>query len=74
MARKKQSNVDKWLKRETKHKRTALENASKHFDSKDSLSVNLLEAIYGQEGRQRSRQMEGCQSALERGGSECQQG
>lgn len=49
MARKKQSNVDKWLKRETKHKKTALENASKHFNRKDSLSVNLLEAIYGQE-------------------------
>lgn len=46
---KKQSNVDSWLKNETPHKREALENASRHFDKKDSLTVNTLEAIYGQE-------------------------
>jgi len=46
---KKQTNVDIWLGRETKHKRKALENASKHFDKSDSLTIHLLEAIYGQE-------------------------
>lgn len=43
------SNVEKWLKRETPHKRKALENASKHFDKDDSLTVHHLEAIYGKE-------------------------
>ena len=43
------TNVDKWLKRETDHKRKALENASRHFDEDDALSVNVLESIYGQE-------------------------
>lgn len=46
---KNKSNVDFWLKNETPHKREALENASRHFDKKDSLTVNTLEAIYGQE-------------------------
>jgi hypothetical protein len=46
---KKPSNVGAWIKSETLHKREALENASRHFDSKDSLTVNTLEAIYGQE-------------------------
>lgn len=45
----KKSNVDIWLERETKTKRTSLENASRYFDDGDSLTVNLLEAIYGQE-------------------------
>ncbi|MCB0308845.1 MAG: transglycosylase SLT domain-containing protein, partial [Bdellovibrionales bacterium] len=38
-----------WLERETPHKRDALENASMHFDKDDKLTVNTLEAIYGQE-------------------------
>ncbi len=46
---KKASNIDQWLERETTHKRTALENASRHFAEKDTLSVNTLEAIYAQE-------------------------
>jgi membrane-bound lytic murein transglycosylase MltF len=46
---KKTSNVDSWLKKETMHSRAALENASRHFDDKDVLTVNTLEAIYGQE-------------------------
>lgn len=46
---KKKSNVDIWLERESPHKRQALENASLHFDRQDSLTVNTLEAIYGQE-------------------------
>jgi len=47
--KKKASNLGTWLERETPHKRTALENASRHFDDKDVLTVNTLEAIYGQE-------------------------
>jgi len=47
MARK--SYVDVWVEKETEHKRKALENASRHFDKNDSLTVNTLEAIYGQE-------------------------
>lgn len=46
---KKASNVDTWLKKENTHTQTALENASRHFDDKDALTVNTLEAIYGQE-------------------------
>ena len=46
---KKASNIATWLERETPHKQTALENASRHFDDKDALTVNTLEAIYGQE-------------------------
>ena len=49
MSDKPKSNVDIWLQQETEHKRKALEKASKHFDENDSLTVNLLEAIYGQE-------------------------
>lgn len=49
MAKKQKSNVDIWLERETKHNRKALENASRYFDGNDSLTVNTLEAIYGQE-------------------------
>jgi membrane-bound lytic murein transglycosylase MltF len=40
--------VDKWLKSASTHSRTALENASRHFDDNDALTVNTLEAIYGQ--------------------------
>lgn len=43
------SNVDRWLKRETPRVRKALESASRHFDSNDTLIVNTLEAVYGQE-------------------------
>ena len=46
---KKKSKVEKWLEKETPHKRKALENASRYFDSKDDLTVNILEGIYGQE-------------------------
>ncbi len=49
MPKKKKSNVDIWLERETGHKRVALENASRRFDANDALTVNTLEAIYGQE-------------------------
>lgn len=49
MAKKQKSNVDIWLERETKHNREALENASRYFDGNDNLTVNTLEAIYGQE-------------------------
>ena len=45
----KSSNVDQWLERETPRIRKALESASRHFDSNDELTVNTLEAIYGQE-------------------------
>jgi membrane-bound lytic murein transglycosylase MltF len=46
---KEKSSVDSWLGRETAHKKKALENASRQFDKNDSLTVNTLEAIYGQE-------------------------
>ena len=46
---KNKTKVDIWLERETAHKREALENASRYFDDKDALTVNTLEAIYGQE-------------------------
>lgn len=49
MANKQKSNVDIWLERETKHNREALESASRYFDGNDNLTVNTLEAIYGQE-------------------------
>ena len=46
---KKPSDVDVWLERETPPIRRALESASRHFDSSDELTVNTLEAVYGQE-------------------------
>lgn len=46
---KSQSNVDVWLKRETPHVRKALENASRYFGRGDELTVNTLEAVYGEE-------------------------
>lgn len=49
MSEKSKSNVDVWLERETEHKKTALENASRYFDENDNLTVNILEVIYGQE-------------------------
>ena len=49
MTTKQSSDVDVWLERETDHVRKALESASRHFDGNDNLTVNTLEAIYGQE-------------------------
>ena len=49
MAEKPPSTVDQWLERETARIRKALENASRYFDSNDELTVNTLEAVYGQE-------------------------
>jgi len=49
MAEKQPSNVDQWLERETPRIRKALESASRYFDSNDALTVNTLEAVYGQE-------------------------
>ena len=49
MAKQKKSKVDIWLESETEHTREALENASGYFDNGDNLTVNTLEAIYGQE-------------------------
>jgi membrane-bound lytic murein transglycosylase MltF len=43
------SNVDQWLGRETPRIRKALESASRYFDAADDLTVNTLEAVYGQE-------------------------
>ena len=43
------SDVDVWFARETPRIREALESASRYFDSSDSLTVNTLEAVYGQE-------------------------
>jgi len=45
MPREQTSNVDAWLKRETPRTRRALESASRHFDTDDSLTVNTLEAV-----------------------------
>ncbi len=58
-------NISTWIKMEEKepHKVKALENASRHFDENDSLTVHLLEAIYGQESSfgeyRRTRNLEG---------------
>lgn len=49
MAEQEPSNVDQWLERETPRIRKALESASRYFDSNDNLTVNTLEAVYGQE-------------------------
>ena len=49
MAEQQPSNVDRWLRRETPRIRKALESASKYFDGNDRLTVNTLEAVYGQE-------------------------
>ncbi len=47
----KKAYVDTWILAENndKHRVKALENASRHFEEKDNLTVNTLEAIYGQE-------------------------
>jgi len=49
MAEKESSSVDRWLQRETPRVRKALESASRYFDSNDNLTVDTLEAVYGQE-------------------------
>src|SRR3989338_10673415 len=49
MAKKSSSDVAVWLGRETPHVRKSLENASRHFDGNDNLTVNTLEAVYAQE-------------------------
>ena len=49
MSEKPETNVDAWLEKETAHKREALENGSRYFDDNDPLTVNTLEAVYGQE-------------------------
>lgn len=49
MPRKSKSDVDVWVEKETEHRRKALEDASRYFDNNDSLTVNTLEAVYGQE-------------------------
>ncbi|MBI3315267.1 MAG: hypothetical protein HYZ86_04965 [Candidatus Omnitrophica bacterium] len=60
---KKKTNVDIWLKREDPDIRKALENASSYFDKNDLLTVNTLEALYGQESSfgvlKRERGMDG---------------
>ncbi|MFA5879982.1 MAG: transglycosylase SLT domain-containing protein [Candidatus Margulisiibacteriota bacterium] len=58
-------NISAWLDEEEKnpHKQKALENASRYFNEKDELNVNLLEAIYAQESSfgkyRRKRNMNG---------------
>ena len=49
MATNNNKNVDSWIKNRKEHDTKALENASRHFDDKDALTVNTLEAIYGRE-------------------------
>jgi len=49
MAKEQKSDVDVWLERETPRVRKALESASRYFDANDRLTVNTLEAVYGQE-------------------------
>ena len=49
MPKKQQSKVDIWLTRETVDDRKLLESASRYFDQDDALTVNTLEALYGQE-------------------------
>ena len=49
MPKKRPSNVDVWLERETPRIRRALESASRYFDVNDRLTVNTLEAVYARE-------------------------
>ena len=59
------TDVDIWLDREKlyPHVREALENASRYFGRGDKLTVNILEAIYGEESsfgvQRRNRGMDG---------------
>ena len=60
---KQKTDVEVWIERETPHVRKALENASRYFGRGDALTVNTLEAIYGQESsfgiQRRTRGMAG---------------
>lgn len=60
---KRKTDVDIWLKHETSHTREAFENASRYFGRRDKLTVNTLEAIYGEESSfgvlRRNRGMDG---------------
>ncbi len=51
MFEEKRKNVDTWIEyeKEDKHKSKALENASRHFDENDNLTIHTLEAVYGYE-------------------------
>lgn len=49
MPKKQPSDVDVWIGRETSRTRRAIESASRYFDANDNLTVNTLEAVYGQE-------------------------
>ncbi len=49
MPKKKPSEVDVWLGRETPRVRKALENASRHLDPQSGLTVHTLEAMYARE-------------------------
>ena len=72
---KKRQYVEEWIVREKdkKHLVKALENASRHFDEDDPLTVHTLEAIYGKESsfgkNRRTRGMSGAAGDfhLERG-------
>ena len=61
----KKTDVETWLEREQKepHVREALENASRYFSRGDALTVNTLEAVYGEESSfgvlRRNRGMKG---------------
>ena len=46
---KKKTDVEVWIGQENSHTREALENASRYFARTDALTVNTLEAVYGQE-------------------------
>ena len=63
MKKKIKSQVETWITRTTQHQLRALENASRHFDGSDSLTINLLEGIYGIESsfgaRRRRRNIPG---------------
>lgn len=47
--KKPKTDVEKWIEKEDDHTTEALENASRHFDDHDSLTVNTIEVIYGKE-------------------------
>ncbi|MEK7224405.1 MAG: hypothetical protein AAB221_01835, partial [Bacteroidota bacterium] len=49
MAKTEKTYVDIWLENETRHIRKALESVSRYFDANDALTVNTIEAVYGQE-------------------------
>ncbi len=63
MSTRKKTNVDSWIEDTTSRQGDALEESSRHFDEDDALTVNTLEAIYGQESsfgtKMRTRGMNG---------------